>query len=461
VEFALAGGRINTDAIDNSAGVSTSDHEVNIKILLGIVTAAGELTEKQRNSLLAEMTDEVAALVLRDNYSQTQWLSVSGHMASQLLDAQQRFIRFLERKGRLNRQLEFLPSDEEIAERRAKQIGLTSPEGAVLLAYSKIWLFDELLASPLPDDPWVMTALGRYFPRALQERFSAYMPQHPLRREIIATHVTNSMLNRVGGTFVHYLMEITGFSAWEIVRAYLLTREVFQLVPLWKEIEALDNRVEDAAQAEMLIEADRLIVRATAWFLRSRRLTEDIAGTIAYFGEAVAALTANLPKALDDGDRVRMESLAERLRGRGVPESLATRVASLDPLFAALDIAEVAGARHQPVGHVAEVYFDLATQLGLPEMRAQINALPGDQHWQGLARGAMLDDLNGLQCAITAEALNGNGQIVAPKTLVSEWKGRNQRAIDRTQQLLGELRNAPAMDISMLSVALRELRHLV
>jgi len=463
VEYALAGGRINTDAIDNSAGVSTSDHEVNIKILLGMVMADGELTEKQRNALLARMTDEVAALVLRDNYSQTQWLSVSSHMASYLLDPQQRFIRFLEKQGRLKRRLEFLPSDEEIAERRARQRGLTSPEGAVLLAYSKIWLFDELLASTLPDDPWVESALVRYFPQALRERYSGYMPRHPLKREIIATHVTNSMLNRVGGTFVHYLSELTGFSPAEIVRAYLLTREVFGLVPLWKEIEALDNQVEDRAQAEMVIEADHLIVRATAWFLRSKRLTEDMAGTIAYFSKGVETLARQLPGALDAADRDRLQSLAAKYRESGAPESTALRVASLDALFAALDIVEVAGAARQPVERVAGVYFALATQLGLPELREQINALPADQHWQALARNAMLDDLTGLQCAITGEAINGFDQTVspgAPDALVGAWRARNQRAIERTQQLLAELKNAPSMDVSMISVALRELRHL-
>ncbi len=460
VEYALSGGRINTDAIDNSAGVSTSDHEVNIKILLGMVMADGELTEKQRNALLAQMTDEVAALVLRDNYSQTQWLSVSGHMASHLLDPQQRFIRFLEKKGRLKRQLEFLPSDEEIAERRAWQQGLTSPENAVLLAYSKIWLFDELLASTLPDDPWVATALERYFPQALRDRYSGYMGRHPLRREIIATHVTNSMLNRVGGTFVHYLTEITGFSPAEIVRAYLLTREVFGLVPLWKEIEALDNQVEDRAQAAMVIEADRLIVRGTAWFLRSRRLAEDMAGTIAYFSQGVEALARQLPDALDAADRARVRSLAAKYQESGVPEPIALRVASLNALFAALDIIEVAAASHQPVERVAGVYFDLATRLGLPELREQITALPGDQHWQALARSAMLDDLTGLQRTITGEAINGFDESVSSETLVSSWQARNQRAIERTQQLLAELKNAPSMDVSMISVALRELRHL-
>ncbi|HEY7182351.1 MAG TPA: NAD-glutamate dehydrogenase, partial [Blastocatellia bacterium] len=436
VEYALAGGRINTDAIDNSAGVSTSDHEVNIKILLGLAEADGEITEKQRNTLLAQMTAEVATLVLRDNYSQPQWLSVSRHMASHLLEPQQRFIRFLEKKGRLNRQLEFLPSDEEIAERRAKNIGLTKPENAVLLAYSKIWLFDELLASSLPDDPWVESALVRYFPQALGERYSGYMPRHPLKREIIATHVTNSMLNRVGGTFVHYLMEITGFSPAEIVRAYLLAREVFGLVPLWKEIEALDNKVEDGVQAEMVIEVDRLIVRATSWFLRSRRLNEDMAGAISYFSQGVDALARRLPGALDEADRDRMQSLAAKLRDSGAPESTATRVAGLDALFSALDIVEVAAMSDQKVERVAEVYFNLATQLGLPELRKQINALPADQHWQAMARNAMLDDLAGLQSAITGEAINGFDDGASPEALVGAWRTRNQRAIERTQQLL-------------------------
>ncbi|MFN0085177.1 MAG: NAD-glutamate dehydrogenase [Blastocatellia bacterium] len=460
VEYALAGGHINTDAIDNSAGVSTSDHEVNIKILLGIVMSEGEMTEKQRNALLAQMTEEVAALVLRDNYAQTQWLSVSGRMAIHLLDAQQRFMRFLEKKGRLNRALEFLPTDEEIAERRARQIGLTNPENAVLLAYSKIWLFDELLASTLPDDPWVETALGRYFPTAL-EQYLAVMPRHPLRREIISTHVTNSMLNRVGGTFVHYLSEITGFSAAEIVRAYLFVREVFDLVSLWKQIEALDNLVEDSVQAEMVIAADLLVVRATSWFLRSRRLGDDMASTIAHFRQGVEALAGRLPHVLDAADRERMQSLAAQYQRRGVPESLALRMGSLDPLFAALDIVEVAGANQiHALDHVARVYFELATQLGLPDLREQIGMLPGDQHWQALAKGAMLDDLTGLQRTLTGEVLNGFGDSVSPDALVARWKQENQRAIDRTQQLLAELKTTPGADVSMLSVALRELRHL-
>lgn len=460
IEYALNGGRINTDAIDNSAGVSTSDHEVNIKILLGIVISEGEMTEKQRNTLLAEMTDEVAALVLRDNYSQTQWLSVSRHMAINLLDAQQRFMRFLEKAGRLKRSLEFLPTDDQIAERRSKQIGLTSPETAVLLAYSKIWLTDELLASSLPDDSWVQTALERYFPQALRERYSDYMRRHPLRREIIATHVTNSMVNRVGSTFVHYLGEITGFRPAEIVRAYLLTREVFGLVPIWKEIESLDNQIEDRLQAQMVLDIDKLVVRATAWFLRSRRLLDDMAASISYFSQGVSALAQQFPQSLDQTDRERLEAVAANYQTQGVPEALARRVACLDALYSALDIVEVSGASQQPVEKVAGVYYDLATRLDLPRLREQIAALPGEQHWQGLARGAMLDELTGLQRTITGEAINGSNGAVTSNELVQEWLKRNQRAIERTRQLLSELENAPSLDVSMLSVALRELRHL-
>ena len=272
IEAALNGVRLYTDAIDNSAGVDTSDHEVNIKILLSLPMADGELTEKQRNAQLVSMTEDVAALVLRDNYFQGQSLSVSGRMGTRLLDPQQRFIRFLEKQGQLNRALEFLPSEDDFADRRSKGIALTSPERAVLLAYSKMWLFDELLASNLPEDAWVGTAVARYFPSVLKEKFGSYIERHPLKREIVATHVLNSMVNRVGSTFVHRRMETTGATPPQIVRAYLLTREVFGLVPTWQAIEALDNVVPDELQSEMLIELGRRTIRGTNWFLRSRRL---------------------------------------------------------------------------------------------------------------------------------------------------------------------------------------------
>ena len=458
IEFALAGGRINTDAIDNSAGVDTSDHEVNIKILLGLPIAEGELTEKQRNALLPDMTGDVAALVLRDNVFQTQVLSVTGRIAPQLLDAQARFMQYLEKAGRLHRAIEFLPADAALAERRARGLGLTSPEQAVLLAYSKIWLYDELLGSPLPDDPWVATALGRYFPQALQPRFAAYMPRHPLKREIIATYVTNSMINRVGSTFVHRLGETTGARAFEIVRAYLMSREVFGMVPLWQAIEALDNQVDDEVQSSMLIDTSRQLERGTQWFLRSRRLSEDMATTIAHFTPNVGALSARLPELFDADERTRVDSAVAHYVARRVPRELAERVVTFGTLYATLDIAEIAGSAGWPAARVAAIYFELANRLGMPWLRDRIAALPGDQHWQILAKGAMLDDLSGLQRSITGAVLAGGSEAESPLALVEAWQASNGRALERAAQLLGELRAVATPDAAMLAVALREFR---
>ena len=460
IEFALAGGRINTDAIDNSAGVDTSDHEVNIKILLGAPIADGEMTEKQRNSLLPEMTEEVASLVLRDNVFQTQVLSVTGRIAPQLLDAQTRFMQFLEKAGRLNRAIEFLPSDAQIAERRAQGLGLTSPEHAVVLAYSKIWLYDELLASTLPDDPWVATALQRYFPRALTQRFAGAMLQHPLKREIIATYVTNSMVNRVGSTFVHRLLETTGAHAHEVVRAYLMSREIFGLVPMWQEIEALNNQVADQVQSRMLIHTSGQLERGATWFLRSRRLGDDIGATVAHFRPDVEALSARLTELQGADERARVEAAVAAYVADGVPQELATRVVTFDALHATLDIAEVAGTAKQPVGLVAAIYFDVGNRLGMPWLREKIAALPGDQHWRMLAKGAMLDDLSGLQRAISGVVLAAGSGSESATLLVENWQLANQRALERATQLLAELRAVPTPDSAMLSVTLRELRAL-
>ena len=460
IEYALAGGRIYTDAIDNSAGVDTSDHEVNIKILLGLAMRDGELTEKRRDALLAQMTDDVAALVLRDNYFQTQALSAMNRIAPRLLDAQQRFIQFLEKNGRLSRTIEYLPSDDEIAERRRSEVGLTTPEGAVLFAYSKMWLYDEVLASPLPDDSWVATALSRYFPEALRATYATYMSRHPLSREIIATHVINSMLNRVGSTYVHRLTETTGAKPHEIVRAYLLAREIFGFVGMWKEIEALDGKIDNAAQMEMLVDSSRLIERGTMWFLRSRRLTEDMAATIAQFTPRVEALASRLPELTEGGDRARIDAAIAAYSARGVPEALAARVVALDTLYSTLDIVEVGDATGRPVELVAGIYFSVSTQLGLPWLRGKLAELPEDQHWRRLAKGAMQDDLSALQRTVTTEVLVGGARIDDPHALIAAWQERNHRAIEREEQLLAELRAAPVLDSAMFSVALRELRTL-
>lgn len=460
IEFALNGGAIYTDAIDNSAGVGTSDREVNIKILLELAIREGELTVKQRDQILASMTDEVADLVLRDNYFQSQVISLTGRIATNLLAAQSRFMVFLEKAGRLQRSLEFMPDEETLRERRAAGLGLTSPERAVLLAYAKIWLNDGLVASALPDDPWVATALQRYFPRDLQERFGDWMLVHPLRREIIATHVTNSTLNRVGATFVHRTCETTGAEPDEVVRAYLLAREVFGLIDIWADIEELDNQVPDASQVELLLTVGKLVDRATIWFLRSARLNHSIADTISEFAPQIASLEGLLNELLDSADVERLQADIERIAGEGVPTRLARRVVSLEPLFAGLDIREVTSTCDAPIQDVARIYFGLARKLNLGWLREQIVSLPGNLHWQMLARGAMMDDLAELQRTLTVQVLQQGEADTTLEDRITQWEEHQQRPLDRSGRLIAELRGGGTVDEAMLSVAIRELRHL-
>ena len=458
IEFALAGGRVNTDAIDNSGGVDCSDHEVNIKILLGGVIAEGELTLKQRNQLLADMTDEVAALVLRDNYAQTQILSVTRARAVALLDGQTEFMRRLAHAGRLNRKLEYLPDDEALAERKAAGVGLANPELAVLLAYSKIELYDKVLASDVPEDPYIRTALERYFPMALRERFPAQIQAHPLRREIISTHVVNSMINRVGPTFVSRLESELGASAADVVRAYMATREVFGLVALWREIEALDNLIDDAVQTELIQETGRLVQRGTLWFLRHRPWLVDLEATLAHFSPGVAALAEGLADYVAPAYRAELDAAVARRVEQGVPLALARRVAALEELYSALDLVEVAVEQRRDEAAVARVYFALGGELDLHWLGRQISALPADTRWQSLARGALRSDLSSLARALTSAALRQAPEGADTEGVLRAGRERAAVPLERYQHLLAEIRVAPVIDMAMLSVLLRELR---
>ena len=460
IEFARGGGRINTDAIDNSAGVDCSDHEVNIKILLDAAVREGELTLKQRNRQLAEMTDEVAALVLRDNTFQTQSLSVAGRIAPQLLDQQARFIRSLERVGRLNRAIEFLPSDDEIAERKAARQGLTSPERAVLLAYSKMQIYDDLLATDVPEDPTIATALERYFPKALRERFGRYVRSHQLRREIIATHITNSMVNRVGSTFVHRMCEETGARTDEVVRAYLITREAFAMVPFWQQVESLDLKVADEMQSAMLLDSGRLIVRATLWLLRDSAHLADIAAAIAHFRPGIERLAAMLPDALVDSEREVYARAKARHAEAGAPGGLAAQLASFDTLPAALDLVEVGKELGRDFETVAQAYFALGARLDFPWLRAKVANLPAASHWQALAKAALRDDLAGMQRQLTADALRrvpGDGDA---QQAIAAWEQGSRPLLERFRQVHADLRTHNTLDLAMVSVAMKELRNI-
>jgi glutamate dehydrogenase len=457
IEYALNGGKINTDAIDNSAGVDCSDHEVNIKILLNSVVAEGRMSGEERNKLLAEMTDEVGELVLRDNYFQAQSLSVRERMP---LDPQMRFIKYLEKGGKLSREIEFLPSDEELASRKAAKTGLTSPERAVLLAYSKIMLYDELLASDVPSDSYISAALVRYFPGPLRERFRAEMERHPLKHEIVATHVTNEMINRVGSTYVFRMQEETGASTADVARAYLLTREIFDFVSFWQAVEALDNKVPDAVQSDMLFDSEWLFTRATVWFLRYQNLGDDITATVEHFASGVQTVAAGLDQFLSAEESVGLKLATERLGQNNVPSDLAKRLVSFEPLYSALDIIEIANETKRSVEEVAGVYFVVGGRLHLSWLRKQVDNLPGDSHWQTLARIGLGEDVSRLQTELTTLILKLSPGVKTPDALINEWEGQNKNSLGRSRQLVADLHSAGKVDLSMLSVAVRELRNL-
>ncbi|GAA4062435.1 NAD-glutamate dehydrogenase [Nonomuraea soli] len=461
IEFALNGGLVNTDFIDNSAGVDTSDHEVNIKILLDEVVRDGELTDKQRNQVFREMTDEVADLVLRDNYAQNVVLAAARAQSVEMLHIHARYLRRLERDGLVNRELEFLPSDKTLAERRQARLGLTAPEFSVLLAYTKLVVDAELLASDLPDDPYLASWLVSYFPSALRERFRTYMDAHPLRREIITTCVTNELVNSTGTSFMFRLGEETGASASDIAKAWLVTREVFDLPSFFRAVEELDNKVDTATQIAMLLEARKLCERGTRWLLTNRRPPLDLAGSVAFFVKGVNGLLTHMPKLLTGPDLAAFEDRRDSFVARAVPLELAERAAAMVPAYSTFDLVETAFSAGRPVGEVAEVYFDLADRLQLARLRERIIALPRDSRWNSMARSALRDDLYAAHASLTRDVLAQSTTGQSPEERLGLWTEANSAAVSRARQTLSEIWESDNFDLATLSVALRAIRTLV
>jgi len=459
IAYALAGGRINTDAIDNSGGVDCSDHEVNIKILLNEAVAAGDLTVKQRDQLLVEMTEEVATLVLRDNYLQTQALSVAEAQGRSALGRQARLIRELERAGKLDRALEALPDDEEIAARQERGRGLTRPELAVLLAYSKIFLFEQILASDLPDDPLLVDDLPLYFPRPVAEHFADGIRQHRLRREIAATYATNSFINRLGPTFMMRVEAATGCPPGEIARAYTVARDAFDLRGIWRGIEALDNRVPARVQTEMILEAKALVERATLWLLR--RGAHLATGAVELYRPAISELAASIDTLLPRADLDTFRKRQKRLDKEGVPEELSRSVAALDVLAAALDIATIAREQGRPVADVGRVYFLLGARFSLDWLRHAARELPAETPWQREAAAKLTEELLARQSALAAQVLATTEEGVGGKAAIDAWVASRPRLVERTRELLADVRGAGTPDLAMLSVASHQLGQLM
>jgi glutamate dehydrogenase len=460
IEYARAGGLVNTDAIDNSGGVDCSDREVNIKIVLNAAVAGGDLTSKQRDELLVEMTSEVAELVLKDNYEQSETLALAEAHAPGMVDVHTRFLGALEHSRKLDRELEALPADEELAERSREERGLTRPELAVLLAYSKIHLYSELLDSDVPEDPHLSTELDRYFPAPLPERFAEHIRGHRLRREIIATQVINNMEHGGGITFAFRLHEESGAPASEIARAYAAARDIFGMRPQWAEIEALDNQVASEVQVSMLLEGRRLVERGSRWLVAHRSRPLDIGATVQFFAPGATALFKSLPRLLGPSDVEPLTVRAEELEQAGVPPGLARQVASLATMFSTFDIVEVAREKGLDVEQVAAVHFGLGERLELHWLRDRIVALPRDDRWRALARAALRDDVYSLHRALTAEVLRDGAPDGGVSRLVDAWVDRNP-ASERTLQTLAEIRVGHVFDTTTLPVAVREVRNLL
>jgi glutamate dehydrogenase len=455
VAYALSGGRIDTDAIDNSAGVDTSDHEVNLKILIDRAIATGTLPALEREPLLHAMTEDIAALVLRDNYLQGEALSVAEARGMAALDRQIRLIRELEKSGRLDRALEFLADDETLTSRAVHRQGLTRPELAVLLAYSKMWLDGELLASDLPDSPALVADLNGYFPAGLRQRLEPQIPTHPLRRQIIATIVTNDLVNHAGITFVSDMQARTGRPATDIARAYLIVRQIFELKALWAEIEGLDNRVPARVQTEMLLEVAAVVERAAAWLLQRRRI--DLESEPARLGPAVGALAGSLTALLPARDKALADDRAGYFAQAGVPAPLAARIGAMMFLAPALDIAELAEHAGQPLGRSAQIYFEVGVRFALDDMRAAARRLPAETQWQKLAVEAMIDDMLTLQADLAARILRGE-ETASSTDPVSAWSSAHAAELGPADAIARELRASIAPDLALLVVAARQLR---
>ncbi|PAU52838.1 NAD-glutamate dehydrogenase [Pseudomonas indica] len=460
VEYGLNGGASNTDFIDNAGGVDCSDHEVNIKILLNEVVAAGDMTEKQRNKLLAEMTDAVGQLVLNNNYKQTQALSLAQRRARERIGEYRRLIAALEAAGKLDRALEFLPTDEQLIERAANGHGLTRAELSVLISYSKIDLKEALLKSQVPDDDYLAREMQTAFPALLTETFGEAMRRHRLKREIVSTQIANDLVNHMGITFVQRLKESTGMSAANVAGAYVIVRDIFHLPHWFRQIETLDYQVPAELQLSLMDELMRLGRRATRWFLRNRRNELDAARDVAHFGPRIAALGLKLDELLEGPTRELWQARFQAYVDAGVPELLARMVAGTSHLYTLLPILEAADLTGQDPAQVAAAYFAVGGALDLTWYLQQITSLPVENNWQALAREAFRDDLDWQQRAITVSVLQLADAPEDIEERVALWLEQHRPLVERWRAMLAELRAATGTDYAMYAVANRELMDL-
>lgn len=461
VEFSLGGGIVNTDFIDNSAGVDCSDHEVNIKILLNPLVAAGELTLEARNALLEKMTNEVAELVLFDNDEQTQMLSLEASVASQTIDLFSQYLRDLEKQGRIDRHLEYLPSDEEILERKQKGQAFTRPEIAMLLAYCKMYLKRDILESDILSDAFFDRYLFSAFPKILCEQYQEKIKNHRLRNEIIATQLCKAITDRMGINFVERLQRETGVEMPFIIRAFAISERIFSMEELWSGIKKLDHSVSADVQYKMMLQLYYLIRRGTRWFLRNRKSNIAIQVTVDELSPLIQSLTAILPEVLDEIGQMNLEKQLSEFVQCGVPELLSRQIAQCSALFTALDIAQSASHYKLPLSDLAKAYYGLGETLRLNWLRESMSNYSVQTLWDELARAGFRDDLDRVQGKLAAKLLSSKlkemqgAESIAEK--ISIWIKRCRFLSERWYHLLDDMQNSDRVDYVTYSVVLREL----
>jgi glutamate dehydrogenase len=458
IEYSMRGGRMNTDFVDNSGGVDCSDHEVNIKILLKGVQERTRFTTSERNRLLASMTDEVGDLVLRDNYLQSQAISLLQAGAADRLGEHAHFIRSLELDGLLDRALEYLPSAEEIEDRRRAGLGLVRPELAMLLSYAKIALNAQLIQSDVPEDPYLSQELDRYFPPRLARRYGPFMREHRLKREIIVTATTNSIVNRMGPTFVARTQQDTGADAATVARAYSIAREVFEVRELWTAIERLDNRAPASLQYGMVQDTVGLIRQVTYWLIQRHRGALGIEQQVARLRPGIRELARTPLHWLQGAERTGFEARSAELVQANVPAELARRIAGCAALHSGPDIVELAAGRRITVEAAAHAYFGIGSYFGLDWLRTQIEALEIEGHWHAVARGSLREALFEVHRTLGQGVLESS-RGTDPARAVGKWLERNGAAAEHARAVTNDIRaQTTAIDFASLSVALQAVR---
>jgi len=461
IEYMLCGGRANTDFIDNAGGVDCSDKEVNIKILLNSIVAEGDMTIKQRNTLLASMTNEVSDIVLSDNYMQIQSISITESRTENALKEYMRFIHHLEKEDRLDRKLEFIPDDDELLERKSKGKGLTRAELSVLTAYGKMVLKEELLVPEVNKNPYFQQTLINYFPQPLRDSYAKYMQKHHLRDEIIATELANAMVDYMGSNFAYRMKDETGACFAEIACSFSMSIDIFGIKELWKRVKSLDNKVSSKVQLDIMYRSQRMIRRATRWFLRHGNKHKPMKEYVDYFKDDVQLLHSDVSKILDKAEARGLRCIIRAFVEEGVPRDLAKRVTYLSTLFSALDIVEMAKLTKEPVIDVAELYYKLGAKLELHWFLDQIVVQPVENHWQAFARSAFKEELDWQQRGLTLALLELTDSRNSAEKRLDSWIADNSGLILRWQNMVADFKSTNVHEFAKFSVALRELLILV